>query len=178
MKKYQLGMFLGRFQPFHNGHKAILDEMLNQCEQVLIVVGSAQERGTVKNPFPAWERCQMISEVYNKEEYDNRINIISIPDRLTVGNDSGWGDYVMDYLANYNYFPDAIFQGREAERDTWFGNWTAEIVNISRLEVPISATLIRAAIVERNMDFICKWCPLEVADHIEKSIYWGRDFHE
>ena len=178
MKKHKLGMYLGRFQPFHNGHKAIVDKMLEECEKVLIVVGSSQEKGTVKNPFPAWERCEMIRGVYDYEPVSDRVNIITIPDRLTSGNDSGWGDYVMKYLENYGYYPDAVYQGIEAERNTWYENWAVVIEHISRLEVPISATLIRAAIMERNIDFINKWCPLEVADHIEKSIYWGRDFHE
>ena len=178
MKKHKLGMYLGRFQPFHNGHKSIVDKMLEECEKVLIVVGSSQEKGTVKNPFPAWERCEMIRDVYDYEPVSDRVNIITIPDRLTSGNDSGWGDYVMKYLENYGYYPDAIYQGLEAERNTWYENWAVVIEHVSRLDVPISATLIRAAIMERNIDFIRKWCPLEVADHIEKSIYWGRDFHE
>lgn len=179
MKKYKLGMYLGRFQPFHNGHKAIVDRMLEECEKVLIVVGSSQEKGTVKNPFPAWERCQMIAETLAAEEkYHNRFYIVTIPDRLTIGNDSGWGDYVMKYLENYGYYPDVVFQGRESERDSWFNNWAVEVINFSRLEIPISATLIRAAIVERNTDFIRQWCPEQVADHITLSMAWGRDFHE
>jgi cytidyltransferase-like protein len=47
MKKYKLGMYLGRFQPFHNGHKAIVDKMLEECEEVVIVVGSADKMGTM-----------------------------------------------------------------------------------------------------------------------------------
>ena len=178
MKKYKLGMYLGRFQPFHNGHKSIVDKMLEECDEVLIVVGSSQEKGTVKNPFPAWERCEMISDVYSDESVSERVYILTIPDRLTTGNDSGWGDYVMKYLENYGYYPNAIYQGNEAERNTWYENWAVAIECVSRLDVPISATLIRAAMVERNIDLIYAWCPREVAQRIEKSIYWGRKFYE
>ena len=167
MKKYKLGMYLGRFQPFHNGHKAIVDKMIEECEKVLIVVGSSQEKGTVKNPFPAWERCEMIRDVYDYEPVSDRVNIITIPDRLTSGNDSGWGDYVMKYLENYGYYPDAVYQGLEAERNTWYENWAVVIEHISRLEVPISATLIRAAFIERDRDFIRKNCPPAVAGILE-----------
>ena len=174
MKTYRLGMFIGRFQPFHRGHKAIIDCMLAQCEQVLIVVGSSQEKGTAKNPFPAWERMDMIYETYRRRGI--HINVLAMPDRLTVGNDSGWGDYVMEYVKNYGYEPDAIFQGTEVERDTWFTNWEVDIINISRLSLPISATLIRSAIIEKNEDFVRQWCPPVVAEYIIRSIYWGNGF--
>ena len=176
MKKYKLGMYLGRFQPFHNGHKAIVDKMLEECEQVLIVIGSSDKKGTVKNPFPAWERAQMIKSVY---ETSIRINILCIPDRNTIVNDAVWGDYVMKYLGNYGYSPDAIYQGTEAARNTWFVNYPLiDIVSVSRLDIPISATLIRAAIIEKRKDFISEHCPTEVANHIINSIFWGRDFHD
>lgn len=176
MKKYKLGMYLGRFQPFHNGHKSIVDKMLEECEGVVIVVGSAQEKGTVKNPFPAWERAAMIEDVFRG--YAQPVSIICMPDRLTVGNDSGWGDYVMRYVHSYGYDPDVIFQGYEAERNTWFSNCNIAIKNLSRVDIPISATIIRAAIIEKREDFIDANCPPEVAEHIKKSIYWGRKFHE
>lgn len=175
MKKYKLGMYLGRFQPFHNGHKAIVDRMLEECEEVVIVIGSAQEKGTVKNPFPAWERANMIASVYK----DKPVSIVCMPDRLTIGNDSSWGDYVMEYLGSRGYFPDAIYQGIEAERCTWWNNYPSiAIEDVSRLDIPISATLIRAAMIERRVDFIKENCPPEVANYIINSIYWGRDFHE
>jgi cytidyltransferase-like protein len=175
MKKYKLGMYLGRFQPFHNGHKSIVDKMLEECEEVVIVVGSSDKKGTVRNPFPSWERADMIADVYKGQP----VNIILMPDRNTIANDSAWGDYVMSYLDGYGMRPDAIYQGFEVERNTWYANYPEiEIVNLSRLDVPISATLVRAAIVEGREDYIEANCPPEVAKHIHQSIFWGRDFHD
>jgi nicotinamide-nucleotide adenylyltransferase len=175
MKKYRLGMYLGRFQPFHNGHKAIVDKMLEECEQVLIVVGSSQEKGTIKNPFPAWERMMMIDACYP----ETPVACIAIPDRLTLANDCSWGEYVMNFIGDYGYFPDAIYEGFEAERCTWWNSFpSVEVVCVSRLSLPISATIVRAAIVEQREDFIRELCPPPVADYIIKSICWGRKFHE
>ncbi len=174
MKKYKLGLYIGRFQPFHNGHASVVEKMLEKCEKVLIAIGSAQEKGTMKNPFPAWERAAMISGVYE----DKPVFLVCMPDRLTVGNDSSWGDYVMNYLHGYGYQPDAVFQGHEVERNTWFSNWDIAIENLSRVDIPISATVIRAAIIEKRADFIDANCPPSVAEHIKKSIYWGRSFYE
>lgn len=174
MKKHKLGMYLGRFQPFHNGHKAIVDKMLEECEQVLIVVSSSDKKGIFRNPFPSWERAMMIKEVYP----DERVDCFLLPDRATIANDCAWGDYVINTLQSYGYDPDAIYQGYESERCTWYDNWDVAIENISRLEIPVSATLVRAAIVEKRADYIDEWCPPEVAARIKKSIFWGRDFHD
>lgn len=173
--KYKLGIYLGRFQPFHNGHKAIVDKMLEECEEVLIVIGSSDKKGTLRNPFPSWERAMMIKEVYP----DSRVDCFMLPDRATIANDSSWGDYVLGELKSFGYEPDAIYQGYEIERCTWYQNWPmVHLENISRLDIPVSATLVRAAIAEKRADYIDKWCPPEVAAHIKKSIFWGRDFHE
>ena len=50
MKKFKLGMYLGRFQPFHNGHKFIVDKMLEECEQVIIVIRALVSRWSLTTP--------------------------------------------------------------------------------------------------------------------------------
>ncbi len=54
------GLYIGRFQPFHLGHKAVLEKILEEVEEVVVVVGSAQESHTPQNPFTAGERLDMI----------------------------------------------------------------------------------------------------------------------
>lgn len=51
---------IGRFEPFHNGHFAMLRQALAQARTVIVVLGSAGGARTVKNPFTAGERRQMI----------------------------------------------------------------------------------------------------------------------
>lgn len=172
-KKYKLGMYLGRFQPFHNGHKAIVDKMLEECEEVLIVVGSADKMGTMQNPFPAWERINMIGMVYR----DKPVHIVALPDRPTITQDNRWGVYVMEFLEGMNFEPDVIYQGMETERNTWFEYYpTIPVVSVSRLIIPISATIIRAAIVEKDTVFMYENCPEEVYTYIYNSMYWGKNF--
>ena len=172
MKKYKLGMYLGRFQPFHDGHKYIVDQMLEECEEVVIVVGSADKMGTTQNPFPAWERINMIGMVYRNKP----VHIVALPDRNTISNDNKWGQYVLEFLDGLNLMPDVIYQGNEVERNTWYADYNIPVINISRLIVPISATLIRAAIVEKNFPFIAEHCPMDVYCYIYNSMYWGKKF--
>lgn len=74
MYDYDVLAFIGRFQPFHNGHKSIVDEALLRAEKVAIVLGSDKAPRSARNPFTTKERVQMITAVYPKEVADGRIH--------------------------------------------------------------------------------------------------------
>lgn len=65
--------FIGRFQPFHNGHKSVVDFALTKANKVALVIGSDQQPRTARNPFTTQERIDMISAVYPKEVEEGRI---------------------------------------------------------------------------------------------------------
>jgi bifunctional NMN adenylyltransferase/nudix hydrolase len=60
-------VFIGRFQPFHNGHKAVIDEALKRAKEVIVVVGSSFAARNIRNPFTFEERKAMISSCYQNE---------------------------------------------------------------------------------------------------------------
>lgn len=55
-----IALFVGRFQPWHIGHRDALDTILGAHNHVKIVIGSAQESRTEKNPWTAPEREEII----------------------------------------------------------------------------------------------------------------------
>jgi bifunctional NMN adenylyltransferase/nudix hydrolase len=65
--KYDALVFIGRFQPFHNGHKAIVDAAVKQAKEVIIVVGSSFASRNTRNPFTFDERRQMIKAVFPQD---------------------------------------------------------------------------------------------------------------
>jgi bifunctional NMN adenylyltransferase/nudix hydrolase len=69
MLKYEFDalVFIGRFQPFHNGHKAVIDAALEQAKEVIVVVGSSFAARNTRNPFTFEERKAMIDSVYQDE---------------------------------------------------------------------------------------------------------------
>lgn len=73
-------LYVGRFQPFHLGHLAILKEILKEYYELIIIVGSAQHSHTLENPFTAGERIQMITETLDEESITKRVYIIPIDD--------------------------------------------------------------------------------------------------
>jgi nicotinamide-nucleotide adenylyltransferase len=55
------GFYIGRFQPYHNGHQSVLEHIAGKVDEIVIGVGSAQLSHQVDNPFTAGERVLMIT---------------------------------------------------------------------------------------------------------------------
>jgi nicotinamide-nucleotide adenylyltransferase len=55
------GFYIGRFQPYHNGHQSVLEHIADEVDEIIIGVGSAQLSHLIDNPFTAGERVLMIT---------------------------------------------------------------------------------------------------------------------
>ena len=62
-KPYKLGIVVGRFQSFHTGHENMINTAVMMCDKVLLLVGSSQESGTMKNPFTYEERKRILHKI-------------------------------------------------------------------------------------------------------------------
>jgi len=61
MSKADYCVFIGRFQPFHNGHLEVIKNALkDEAEKLIIVVGSHRVPRSLKNPWSYEERRVMI----------------------------------------------------------------------------------------------------------------------
>jgi len=54
------GLYIGRFQPYHLGHQAVLQQIAKEVDEIVLGIGSAQASHTTQNPFTAGERITMI----------------------------------------------------------------------------------------------------------------------
>lgn len=72
MFQFDYLVFIGRFQPFHDGHQAVVRHALTLAKNVMILIGSANCPRTLKNPFTYEERVGMILNAFGNE-YDGRI---------------------------------------------------------------------------------------------------------
>lgn len=101
----KVAVFIGRFQPFHNGHKNVIDLALKQCDKVIIVIGSSFEPRTARNPFSFDERSSMILNSYI-EDYDR---IITVPSINRFYNDIAWAYDVRASVKENTDLNDEIF---------------------------------------------------------------------
>lgn len=106
-KEFDLLVFVGRFQPFHNEHKRIIDIALEKSRNVLVLVGSAGKARTIRNPFTFQERCDMIRRSYNLSQdglddgtYDRKLDrrLIVKPLYDKTYNEAAWIKQVQDIV--------------------------------------------------------------------------------
>lgn len=101
--KYDTLVFIGRFQPFHFGHKAIVDAALEQAKEVIVVVGSSFAARNIRNPFTFEERKQMIKAVYPSD----RVKVVPVCDYPY--DDNKWVAAVQSVVYSaMSYTPDPI----------------------------------------------------------------------
>lgn len=91
-KQFDALVFICRAQPFHNGHKAVIDAALEKAKEVIVVVGSSFAARNIRNPFTFEERKAMIESVYadqvllhNSTSYDDswsspRVKVVPVSD--------------------------------------------------------------------------------------------------
>lgn len=90
-------LFIGRWQPFHNGHKAIIQKVLNEGKRVVIAIRDTEI--SKSNPYSVEERTKMI-----KDHFEDLVQIIVIPDVAEVC-----------YGRNVGYWVREICMSREIE---------------------------------------------------------------
>ena len=88
-------LYIGRFQPFHNGHLHAVKWILQREDELVLGIGSAQYSHTWRNPFTVGERYLMIWQTLKAEGLLNRVLITAIPDTDT--RHSTWVSVVKTY---------------------------------------------------------------------------------
>ena len=90
----------GRFQPVHKGHVEVIKWALERVDELIIVIGSAQESHTLENPFTAGERMLMIKEALKEIGVDfSKVYIVPIPD---IQVNSIWVSYLRSLLPPFS----------------------------------------------------------------------------
>ncbi|MBI4114846.1 MAG: adenylyl-sulfate kinase [Candidatus Niyogibacteria bacterium] len=81
-------LFIGRYQPFHDGHGALINSVLSEGGKVVIAVRDTPI--SEKNPYSVLERIATIKAKYKNNK---NVEVISIPDikEVCYGRDVGWG---------------------------------------------------------------------------------------
>jgi nicotinamide-nucleotide adenylyltransferase len=89
-------LLVGRFQPFHRGHLAVVRQIRAEHPRmsILLGIGSAQESYTLLNPFTAGERFEMIVRTAASENLSGIVPV-PIPD---IQRHSVWVAHVRSLL--------------------------------------------------------------------------------
>jgi len=91
-------LFIGRFQPFHNGHLKVLQYIISKYDEIIIGIGSSQYSHIIENPFSEEERKKMIKESIKKINITN-YRIVSIPD---IHDPPNWVSHVLSIVKDFD----------------------------------------------------------------------------
>lgn len=80
-------VFIGRFQPPHLGHLAVIHDALKRARQVIVLIGSAWQARSLRNPWRFEERHDMLRRCFDEAE-NQRLEIEPLLDALY--NDDVW----------------------------------------------------------------------------------------
>lgn len=89
-------VFIGRFQPFHNGHALVVRRALQKAGTLIMLIGSSHRPRCTRNPFTFVEREQMIRATLTADE-NERLVIHPLMD--ATYNDDVWISNVQKTIA-------------------------------------------------------------------------------
>lgn len=126
----KVAVYIGRFQPLHNGHTHIIDEALKGYDALIMLVGSSNEARQVRNPFSFEERERMIKDYVSLIGYDdlNDPPVFVRPIYNFLYNNSKWIQYVQetvrrvvkDHLSSWKV--EVTIVGSDRDDTTWYLN--------------------------------------------------------
>jgi len=98
--KYKRLLVVGRFQPPHEGHVVLVKHALSLAEQVVVVIGSAQESHTLRNPLTAGERFELLDKLLRLRLGEDfaRIRIVPVMD---INMNKVWVQYLRMLLPRF-----------------------------------------------------------------------------
>ena len=89
-------MFIGRWQPWHAGHRWLIDQQLEQGKKVLLCVRDVHK--DEKNPWSAYEIMMMLTEELIDLIEEGKLRIMIIPDIESINFGRGVGYDVIEHI--------------------------------------------------------------------------------
>ena len=158
-------VYIGRFNPFHNGHAHVLQQALETSKLVIVLVGSSGAARNTKNPLTFDERMGMIQNWYH--DIGSPSQLVIRPVRDYPYNDALWIRSVQHTvkqaikkhcLQNHQILTDIRITGSDRDESTWYLNafpqWKQALVEPFRQDetLNVSATQIRDWLFSKDYD--------------------------
>ena len=154
MKKYRIGMYGGKFLPFHKGHKYCVEIAASECEVVYVILfwGGADEDKILKDRSEIWlsveerkrQMYKMCEEIGRMAELvPTLIDISGL--RLSDGSED-WEAETPLVRKVLGYQLDAVYSSEESYGEYFrhaYPEAVHRLVDVERIHYPISGTAIR-----------------------------------
>ena len=89
-------MFIGRWQPWHKGHRWLIDQRLNENKNVLICIREVSKDD--KNPYNPVDVKENVEKELKELIDAQRVKVIIIPDIESVNYGRGVGNDIVEHV--------------------------------------------------------------------------------
>ncbi|MCB1179894.1 MAG: bifunctional nicotinamide-nucleotide adenylyltransferase/Nudix hydroxylase [Leptospiraceae bacterium] len=144
--KYNLAVFIGRFQPPHIGHIKTIEYALEKADRLLLILGDYKSARSIKNPFFVEERKSMILgaidpslhdkiivESVRNYPYNDNLWVVNIQRKVQensegkiciVGNYKDSSSYYLNLFPQWDFITPPFVKGIHATdiREIFFSN--------------------------------------------------------
>jgi len=181
----KVGVFLARMQPLHNAHLWLIDKALEENDKVLVVLGSENKVDMLRNPYNINLRKKMLRECYDTRK-NRKLRVVTIPDwsmESDTESDKIWGRYLYyNVVSRIGQKRFSIYYSDDVKiLDNWFADTEIyEYITYRNFERAnmfegLSATKIRNAFIEGDIDYVKRYCPESVVSRFEElASYYHR----
>jgi bifunctional NMN adenylyltransferase/nudix hydrolase len=142
MAKFSVLIYIGRFEPPHNGHFATIRKALEQTEKMLLFIGSHEVCRSLRNPFTTEERMEMLRISLTEEE---RKKMTFIPIHDSNYNHLEWVKELKEKVQDMGQEAHTGIIGHKKDSTSYyldlFPEW--EFLEMPLLENGLSSTEIR-----------------------------------
>jgi len=156
MKRYDTVVFIGRFQPLHNGHIEVMKEgMVHATKNFIVLVGSINGPRTFKNPFTFEQRKGVIESVLKNKlaDFSRELNVqvVGVPD--SKYNNDAWIENVQRIISGVNGKDGSVaIVGYDKDESSaylnWFPQWGEVKVEYNTDAAVVDATTVRNILFE------------------------------
>ena len=176
------GIFLARMQPLHKAHLYMVKEALKENDHVSVILGSANKKDMLRNPFTIELRTRMLKDAlevdldYLEEDIWNRVSVYEIPDWTQeddIYNAKEWGAYLYyNIVSRIKSKTFSIYYSDDPQiMLNWFDEPFQERINFrfferNNLFEGLSSTKIRDAILNKDLETLEKYTPRSVSKRI------------
>lgn len=168
-RKRTFGVYIGRFEPPHLAHLAVMVEALSEVQKLIVVIGSARAARTTRNPFTAEERQGMIAEMLLQAGIArSRLLFTQVRDYLY--NESLWLSEVQSGVtAHTRGSSDVALIGHLKDESSYYlRSFPAWEFLPAHIVSPLSATGVRRAYFEGDEQAVSAMVPPAVGQFLTR----------
>lgn len=178
-KKITWGVILLRAQPFHYGHVELIKKACRENDKVLVLVGSADKSGNIRNPIPVDFRIELIKKSLDDIDKDlfNKVIIVPLKDYTDESDNShDWGFYLYSNIVKHIECAEFFMYYSDGWRIImdWFPDFllkdfvSFQLLARGTIYDNLSATHVRETIVKADYEELEKIVPRPVFEEREK----------